>query len=75
MTGTWPTPLEERVADLERRVESNRVVRGTWTLIVFTAAVLALLASVVAVGFGMRAIDEAGRSAATAPVERADGTA
>lgn len=51
-------PLEARVADLERRVENCRLIRDTWTLIIFAIAAVALLASVIAVGFGMRAIDE-----------------
>ena len=55
--------LEERVDDLDRRVENNRLVRDTWTLIIFAVAAVALVASVIAVGFGMRAIDEAERHA------------
>jgi len=51
--------LEAQVRDLARRVENNRLVRDTWTLIIFAVAAVALLAAVVAVGFGMRAIDEA----------------
>lgn len=56
--------LEEQVRDLDRRVENNRLIRDTWTLIIFAIAVVALLASIVAVGFGMRAIDEAEQSSA-----------
>lgn len=51
--------LEEQARDLDRRVENNRVICDTWTLIIFVIAAVALLASIIAVGFGMRAIDEA----------------
>ena len=51
--------LEDQVRDLDRRVENNRLIRDAWTLIIFAIAVVALLASIIAVGFGMRAIDEA----------------
>jgi hypothetical protein len=51
--------LEERVRDLDRRVENSRLVRDTWTLIIFAIAVFAVVASLVAVGFAIRAIDEA----------------
>lgn len=51
--------LEEQVHDLARQVENNRLIRDTWTLIVLVVAVIALLASVIALGFSMRAIDEA----------------
>lgn len=58
--------LEEQVRDLERRVENNRLIRDAWTLIIFAVAVVALLASIIAVGFGMRAIDEAEQATAAA---------
>ena len=57
--------LEEQVRDLARQVENNRLIRDTWTLIIFVVAAIALLASVIAVGFGMRAIDEAEQAATT----------
>lgn len=68
--------LEARVADLDRRVENNRLVRDSWTLIAFGVALVALLASVIAVGFGMRAIDEAERlaEASLAPLVVAAGS-
>lgn len=56
--------LEAQVRDLDRRVENNRLIRDAWTLIIFAIAVVALLASIIAVGFGMRAIDEAEQGAA-----------
>jgi anti-sigma-K factor RskA len=56
--------LEEQIRDLDRRVENNRLIRDTWTLIIFAIAAVALLAAVIAVGFGMRAIDEAEHHAA-----------
>jgi len=58
--------LEEHVRDLDRRVENNRLIRDSWTLIIFAIAVFAIIASLVAVGFGMRAIDEAEQHAAAA---------
>lgn len=58
--------LEERVRDLNRRVENNRLIRDSWTLIIFAIAVFAIIASLVAVGFGMRAIDEAEQHASAA---------
>jgi hypothetical protein len=56
-------PLEKRLAELERTVESYRLIRDAWTLIIFAIAAVALLASVIAVGFAMRAIDESERGA------------
>ncbi len=53
--------LEAHVNDLDRRVEEIRIGRDSWTLIIFAVAVAALLAGILAVGFGMRAIDEAQR--------------
>ncbi|HZQ85769.1 MAG TPA: hypothetical protein VFA83_13065 [Acidimicrobiales bacterium] len=54
----------EQVRDLDRRVENDRLIRDAWTLIIFAIAAVALLAAIIAVGFGMRAIDEAERHAA-----------
>ena len=56
--------LEEQVRDLDRAVENNRLIRDAWTLMIFAIAVVALLATIIAVGFGMRAIDEANQPAA-----------
>lgn len=56
-------PLETRLAELERTVENYRLIRDAWTLIIFAIAAVALLASVIAVGFAMRAIDESERGA------------
>lgn len=53
--------LEAQVNDLDRRVEENRLVHDSWMLIIFAVAVVALLAGIIAVGFGMRAIEEAER--------------
>lgn len=55
------TQLEAQVQDLDRRVEGYRLVHDSWTLVIFAVAVAALLAGIIAVGFGMRAIDEAER--------------
>lgn len=47
-----------RLDDLEVEVERSRLSRDSSTLIIFALAALALLASMVGIGFGMRAIDE-----------------
>ncbi len=47
-----------RLDELEREVERARVSRDSWTLIIGAFAAVALLASIVGVGFAMRAIDE-----------------
>lgn len=59
--------LEARVGELDRRVEENRLVHDSWTLVVFAVAAVALLASIIAVGLGMRAVDEAERHAEAGP--------
>lgn len=51
--------LEGQLRDVGRRVESNRLIRDGWTLAMFAVAVVALLAGVIAVGLGLRAVDEA----------------
>ena len=53
--------LEAHVGDLDRRVDEIRSGRDSWTLISFAVAVVALLAGIIAVGFGLRALDEAER--------------
>jgi hypothetical protein len=58
--------LEAQVRDLDRRVENTRIIRDTWTIILFVLVAVALLASIIAVGFGMRAIDEAEHHVAAA---------
>src|SRR6187397_980425 len=69
-----------RLENLERAVERNRVSRDGWTLTMFGLAAIALLASVLAIGLGIRAIDESksevaagegggGEQAGGAPVE------
>jgi FtsP/CotA-like multicopper oxidase with cupredoxin domain len=47
-----------RLENLERAVERNRVSRDGWTLTMFGLAAIALLASVLAIGLGIRAVDE-----------------
>ncbi len=44
---------------MERQIESTRISLDTWSLVIALFAVLAMLISIVGVGFGMRAIDEA----------------
>lgn len=69
------TGAEDRVSELEGRLESYRVSRDGWTILMFVVAAMALLASVMGVGLGLRAIDEsqdnvaAGGPAGTVTVE------
>jgi len=53
-----PAAGDDRIAMLEARLERQAVRRDGWTLFIFVFSALALLASVIGVGFGMRAIDE-----------------
>jgi len=53
-----PAAGDDRIALLEARLERQAVRRDGWTLSIFVFSALALLASVIGVGFGMRAIDE-----------------
>lgn len=53
--------LEAQVKDLDRRLEESRLRHDSWALVIFAVAIVALLAAIIAVGFGMRAIDEAER--------------
>jgi FtsP/CotA-like multicopper oxidase with cupredoxin domain len=46
------------LAALEERLERDRTRRDGWTLFVFTFAAFAVVASVVGVGFALRAIDQ-----------------
>lgn len=54
------------MTELERRIEGARISRDAWTMTILALAAVALIASVVAVGFGMRAIDEADGAAGAA---------
>lgn len=51
---TGPVP-----AELESAFDRYRVSRDGWTITIFAIAVVALLASLFGVGYGMRAVDEA----------------
>lgn len=53
--------MEAQVKDLDRRVEQYRLGHDSWTLVIFAVAVVARLAGIIAMGFRMRAIDEAER--------------
>jgi nitrite reductase (NO-forming) len=67
------TGEQARLAELERKLESNRLTRDTWTIIVFGIAAIALVASVVGVGVAYRAIgDDDELAAAGAPVQRVE---
>jgi len=66
---TDTSPDTGQLAELERRLEQNRITRDGWTLFIFAFAAFALLASLVSVGLGLRADDGAGASAGGAGVE------
>jgi uncharacterized cupredoxin-like copper-binding protein len=51
-----PSPRE--IEDLEALVRARQTRRDGWTLMIWAFAAIALFASAVAIGFGMRAIDE-----------------
>jgi uncharacterized cupredoxin-like copper-binding protein len=53
---------EGRIRELEERLERQAVRRDGWTLFVFGFSIIALIASVVAIGFGSRAISESKRN-------------
>jgi uncharacterized cupredoxin-like copper-binding protein len=53
---------ESRIRELEERLEQQAVRRDGWTLFVFGFSIVALVASVVAIGFGSRAISESKRN-------------
>jgi uncharacterized cupredoxin-like copper-binding protein len=57
---------EVDVERLEELVKSRERRRDGWTLLIWGFAAVALFASVIAVGFGMRAIDESNDGATTA---------
>jgi uncharacterized cupredoxin-like copper-binding protein len=61
-TADSPSPRE--IEDLEALVKARQTRRDGWTLMIWAFAALALFASAVAVGFGMRAIDESKDNAA-----------
>lgn len=59
---TGPTPMD--VDSLESLVKARQTRRDGWTLLIWAFAAVALFASAVAVGFGMRAIDESKQNVA-----------
>lgn len=65
-TGHEPPSDDHRLEDLAREIDGVRASRDTSTVVVAAVAALALLASLVGVGFGMRAIDESGGAPAGA---------
>lgn len=50
----------DRLRKIERQFEDDRASRDSWNLVMFGLAGLALLASIVAIGFGIRAINDDG---------------
>ena len=65
------TALEEqsRIDALERAFEQSTVRRDTTTLLVYVFAAVALITSLVAVGFGLRAGDETSSEGGSAPID------
>ncbi|HEX6425998.1 MAG TPA: multicopper oxidase domain-containing protein, partial [Acidimicrobiales bacterium] len=59
-------PDGDRLDDFARELDGVRASRDTSTVVIAAVAALALLASLVGVGFGMRAIDESGGAPAGA---------
>lgn len=57
---------DRRIQELEERVERQAVGRDGATLVMFTVSAIALLAAMVSVGLGMRAITESKRNASAA---------
>jgi hypothetical protein len=58
--GRPPLDLEA----LESLVKARETRRDGWTLLIWAFAAVALFASAVAIGFGMRAVDESKQNAA-----------
>jgi uncharacterized cupredoxin-like copper-binding protein len=62
---------ETRIRELEMLLERRAASRDTWTLFIFVFSAIALIASVVAVGLGYRAVSESKRNVnAVAPTAR-----
>src|SRR5262245_43634331 len=59
-----PTPID--LDALESLLKARQTRRDGWTLLIWAFAAVALFASAVAIGFGMRAIDESREGAASA---------
>lgn len=62
-TDDRPAIGDDRLAALEAEFAETRFRRDGWTLFVFIFAAVALLAAVVAIGLGVRAIDESKHNA------------
>jgi plastocyanin len=54
--------LVGELRQLEVRLQRQAIRRDDWTLVIFAFAAVALVAGIVAVGFGFRAIDESKRN-------------
>jgi len=63
-----------RIAELEEQLRRQAVRRDGWTLFIFVFAAIALIASVVGVGLGWRAIDESQANVAAGGGEASAGT-
>jgi FtsP/CotA-like multicopper oxidase with cupredoxin domain len=63
--GHSKSPVDDRrLVDLEARLDRRALRRDGWTIIIFSLAALALVASILAVGFATRAIGESKRNPA-----------
>ncbi len=67
--GNSKSPVDNaRLVELETRLDRRALRRDGWTIVIFSLAALALVASILAVGFASRAIGESKRNpAAIAP--------
>ena len=67
--GEPASPVDDtRLVDLEARLDRRALRRDGWTIVIFSLAALALVASILAVGFATRAIGESKQNpAANAP--------
>ncbi|HEX6420491.1 MAG TPA: multicopper oxidase domain-containing protein, partial [Acidimicrobiales bacterium] len=66
VVGREPRSDRDRLNELERQIDGVRSSRDAATIIVFAVAAVALVAGLVGVGFGLRAIDEDGGAAPAA---------
>src|SRR4051812_10506118 len=59
-----PNGDRRRLAALEHEIERQVVHRDGWTILLFLFAAVALITSIVGVGFGARAVDESKQNVA-----------
>jgi len=59
---TEAAPTWEALRALEERLERRATLRDGWTIVMFVCSAIAILGSIIAIGFGSRAIDESKRN-------------